>query len=75
MNLSFDDEESLKEVVGSLCCNNPPSDPNTLQRMGSMLPQDSDRNEDIHFNNPPSDPNILQVRRVGSTSSSSIVEI
>ena len=44
MKLSFDDEESFKEVVGSLCFNEPPSDPNTLQRMGSMLTQDSERN-------------------------------
>ena len=65
MKLSFDDEESFKEAVGSLCFNDPPSDPNTLQRMGSMLPQDSERSEDIRFNNPPSDPNIL--RRVGSS--------
>ena len=71
MKLSFDDEESLKEAVGSICFNNLPSDPNTLQRMGNMLPQDSEGNEDICFNNLQSDPNIL--RRVGS--SSSIVEL
>ena len=50
MKLSFDNEESFKEVVGSHCFNIPPSDPNTLQKMGSMLPQDSERNEDICFN-------------------------
>ena len=71
MKLSFDDEESLKEAVGSLYFNNPPSDPNTLQQIVSMLPQDSDRNEDICFNNLPSDPNIPC--QVGS--SSSIVEL
>ena len=49
MKLSFDDEESFKEAVGSLCFNDPQSDPNTLQRMGSMLPQDSERNEDIRL--------------------------
>ena len=49
MNLSFDDEESFKEAVGSLRFNNPPSDPNTLQQMGSMVPQDSERDEDICF--------------------------
>jgi hypothetical protein len=44
MRLSFDDEESFKEVVGSLRFDNPPSDPNsvalTLQEMGSssMMP-------------------------------------
>ena len=71
MKLSFDDEESFKEVVESLCFNNPPSDSNTSQRTGSMLPQDSERDEDICLNNNPGDPNVL--RRVGS--SSSIVEI
>ena len=76
MKLSFDDEESLKETVGSLCFNNPSSDPNTLQRMGStMLHRSSEMNEDtstISFNNSPSDPNII--RRVGS-SGSIVVEI
>ena len=72
MKLSFDDEESFKEAVGTLCFNNPPSDPNTLHRMGSMPPQDSERNEDIRFNNPPGDQNIL--RWVGS-SSNPIVEL
>ena len=71
MKLSFDDKESLKEAVGSLCLNIHPSNPspNTLQRMpvGNMLPQDSERNEDICFNNLPSDPNVL--RRVGSSNS------
>ena len=65
--MTFDDNESFKEAVGSLRFNNPPSDPNTLQQMGSsgnMLPQDSERNEDICFNNPPNDPNTLW--RVGS---------
>ena len=70
MKLSFDDEESLKEAVGSLCFNNPPSDPNT-QRVGSMLSQDSDSemNED---NDPPGDLNML--RQVGSSSSIQVVE-
>ena len=67
MKLSFDNEESFKEAVESLCFINLPSDPNTLQRMGSMPPLDSERNEDICFNNFPSDSNIL--RRVGSSSS------
>ena len=61
----------MKEAVASLYLITPPNDPNTLQRMGNMLPQDSERNEDICYHNPPSDPNIL--RRVGS--SSSIVEL
>ena len=73
MDLSFNDKESFKEAVESLCFNIPqaPSDPNLLQRMGSIPPQDSERNEDICFNHPPSDPNIF--RRVGS--SSYIVEL
>ena len=71
MKLTFNDEESFKEAVESLRLNNPPSNPNSFQRMGSMLIQDSERNEDICINNPPSDPNII--RRVGS--SSSIVEL
>ena len=75
MKLFFDDEESFKEAVGSLCFDNPPSYPNSLQPMGSMmLPQDSERNsnEDFGFNNPPSDPNTL--RGVGSGSSINVVE-
>ena len=57
MRLSFDDEESLKEAVGSLRFNNPSSDPNTLQEMGSMSAQDSERIEDFCFNsNSPGDP-------------------
>ena len=66
MKLSFDDEESFKEAVGSLCFDNTPSEPNT-QPMGRMLPQDSERDEDICFDNYPSDHNVF--RRVGSTSS------
>ena len=74
MKLSFDDEESFKEAVGTLCFNNPPSIPNALQPIGSKLPQDSERNsnEDTGFNNPPSDPNTL--RGVGSGSSINVVE-
>ena len=72
MKLSFDDEESLKDAVESLCFNNPPSDSNTSQQTGSILPQDSERNGDIHSNDPPDDPNIL--RRVGSSSSIQVVE-
>ena len=74
MRLSFDDEESFKEAAGSLRFNNPPSDPDTqgLQRVpvGSMLSQDSERNEDICFNDPPSDPDALpNTWRVGSSGS------
>ena len=68
MRLSFDDEESFKEAVGSLVFNNPPSDPNSTpalpsQRVGSSSSMPSqERNEGIM----PSDPNSLQ--RVGSGS-------
>jgi hypothetical protein len=76
MRLSFDDEESFKEVVGSLCFDNPPSDPNSaalaLQEVGasgSGVPaQPEERNEDICFNNDfPSDPNSLAQLEVDST--------
>ena len=73
MRLSFDDEESFKEAAGSLIFNNPPSDPDSLQGVGSssnMLLQQ--RSEDSCFDNPPSDPNIiLEVRRVSLGSSGS----
>ena len=75
MRLSFDDEESFKEAIESLCFNNPSSDPNTQQQMGSnntsMALENAERNED---NNTPSDP-ITTLRRVGSGSSLSIQEI
>ena len=58
MKLSFDDEESFKEIVGSLRFNNPPSD---LNSNSSRLPIQ----EDIYFNISPSDPNSLG-HRVGS---------
>ena len=49
MRLSFEDDESFKEAVESLRFNNPASDPDAHQRMGSsgsMPVQDSERNED-----------------------------
>ena len=78
MRLSLDDEESFKEAIGSLRFNNPSSDPNSLQQVGSsnsMPPQEKKDSvsADICFDNPSSDPNIiLQVRRmpVGSSSGS-----
>ena len=76
MKLSFYDEDSFKEAVGSLCLNTPLNDLYTLQRIGSTLPRDSaqdsesDGDSNIKFNNHPSDLNIL--RRVGNTSSSSL---
>ena len=69
MRLSFDDEESFKEAVGSLHFNNPPSDSDSLQGVGgtgSSMPHE-ERNED--------DPNIiLEVRRVPVGSSSPLQE-
>ena len=67
MGLSFDDEESLKESVGGLDFNNPPSDPDSLQGVGSSSSSSSmppeEGNED--------DPNIiLEVPRVAEGSSS-----
>jgi hypothetical protein len=73
MKLSFDDEESFKEAVGSLRFDsNPPSDPNSvalaLQEVddsSDVLPQERN-DEDICFNNDSqSDPNSLG--RVGSS--------
>jgi hypothetical protein len=68
MRLSFDDHESFKEAAGSLRFNNPPSDPNTHQQVGSssMPPEESlpVRNEDNLSN----DPNTLQ--RMGRSSTS-----
>ena len=56
MSLSFDDEESFVEAAGSLCFNNPQSDPNELQQVGSITNTLSqEENENMYFNNPPSD--------------------
>ena len=84
MKLSFDDNESFKEAAGSLCFNNPPSDPNKTQpevvpvgssssSNTSMQPQESPeetrRSEDsICINNPPST-NPNALRRMESSSS------
>ena len=43
MKLSYDDEESFKETVGSLNFNNPPSNSDSLQSSSSMPPEE--RNE------------------------------
>ena len=72
MRLSFDDEGSFKGTVESLRFNNPSSDPNAQQQIGSstsMPLEDSERNEG---NVAPSDP--IPLRRVGSSSSLSIQE-
>jgi hypothetical protein len=71
MRLSFDDEDSFKEVVGSLRFDNPPSDPNSvilaLQEVGGGSMPDQEWNEDICFNNSPSGPNSLALGGVDST--------
>ena len=72
MKLSFDDEESFKEAIGSLNFNNPLSDPDSLQLVGSSSMPAEERNGDICVDNPPTDPNIiLEVSRVPVGSSSS----
>ena len=74
MRMSFDDEESFKEAVGSLHFNNPSSDTNAEQQMGSssMTLDDTERN-DSENNIIPNDP--ITLWRVGSSSSLSINEI
>ena len=58
MRLSFDGEESFRESIGNLYFNNPPSDPDSYQGVGSstssMPPEEM--NEDPNI--------ILEVRRV-----------
>jgi len=78
MRLSFDDEESFKEVVGSLSFNhNPARDPDSLTEslqvmggssLGSSMPH-QERNEDICFDISPNDPNF-SLGRVGSSTPS-----
>jgi hypothetical protein len=69
MSLSFNDEDSFKEVVGSLRFGNPPSDPNSmalaLQEVGGSGVPLQERNEDVCFNNSLSDLN--SIGRVGRT--------
>ena len=75
MKLSFDDEESFKEAVESLRFNNPASDPNAEQQMGSRNSVPAEPLEDSEGNGDniiPIDP--ITVRRVGSSSSLSIQE-
>ena len=68
MRLSFNDEESFREAVGSLDFNNPPSDPNSLQEVASSSTMPAqEMNEDICFDNP--SPSSSRVP-VGSSSSS-----
>ena len=68
MGLSFDDEESFKEGVGSLNFYNPPSDPNTPAPGSSGSIPLQEMNEDICFNDCPSD-DMNSLGRMGSTSS------
>ena len=72
MKLSFEDEESFKEAVESLRFNNPPSDSDTLQQMGSSGSMPLEEPEWIEDNIILSDP--ITHRRVGSSSSLSIQE-
>ena len=74
MRTSFDGEESFQGAIESLRFNNPPSDPNAQQQMGSnnSVPlEDSEWNEDNIISN---DPVTTTLRRVGSSSSLSIQE-
>ena len=70
MGLSFNDEDSFKEGVGSLVFYNPPSQPN-IQALGSTCsipPQEMNEDHDnCFYNSPNDDPN--QLRRVASSSS------
>ena len=77
MKLSFEDEESFKEAIESLRFNNPSSDPNARQQIGSSNSMsledsqpDSEGNEDNII--PSDDP--ITLRRVGSTNTLSIQE-
>ena len=68
MRTSFDGEESFQGAIESLRFNNPPSDPNAQQQMGSnnSVPlEDSEWNEDNIISSVP----ITTLRRVGSSSS------
>ena len=71
MGLSFDDEDSFKEGVGSLNFYNPPSHPNTpaLGSTGSIPLQEMNEDHDVCFSNSSSDdPNP-----VGSSTSNNIL--
>ena len=46
MKLSYDDEKSFKEAVGSLHFNNPPTDSNSLQQVDSSYIPPQERSED-----------------------------
>ena len=59
MKLSYDDEESFKESIGSLNFNNSPSDSDSFQGVGSSSMPPEERNEDPNITLVPS-----EVRRV-----------
>ena len=67
MRMSFDDKESFMEAAGSLRFNNPQSDLNTHQQVGTQ-----ERSEDIGFNNLSNDP-ITTLQRMGRYGSQDIV--
>ena len=73
MRLSFDDEDSFKEGVGSLNFYNPPSDPNTLAlgSSGSIPLLEMNEDHDISFNNSPSHDEFTSAP-LGSCSSDNI---
>ena len=48
MGMSYDDEESLKEFVGSLNFNNPPSDPDSLGGVGSSGSMPAEEGSEYH---------------------------
>ena len=64
MGLSYDDEDSFNESVESLRFNNPPSDPDSHQGVGSSssMPAEEGNEDDTNI--------ILEVPRVAEGSSS-----
>ena len=65
IRLSFDDEESFREAVGSLLFNNPPSDLSSPALQQVELESSNgmplhDRKEDICLSDSPSDLNSLR---------------
>ena len=59
MRTTFNDEESFKEVVGSLCFNNPSSETDSVTEVLQVREVGYEKNEDICLNNSPNDPNSL----------------
>ena len=71
MRLSFDDEESFTEAVGSFRFNNNPSNDLRSSSCSSMAPPERNDSEDICLNNLPSDPLANTLWRVPVESSTS----